>query len=398
MLGALASGRSRIRGVLESHDVASTAAALRALGVSIAPLAGEVEVQGRGLRGLLAAGSPVDCGNSGTTTRLLAGIAAAHPFATTFIGDDSLSRRPMRRVAEPLEAMGARVEVSDHDGLPMTVHGAALRSVGWTTGTASAQVKSAILLAATVAQVPVTVTEPLRSRDHTERMLAALGADVVVDGTTVTLGAARELAPVEITVPGDPSSAAFFVALAAMSSGKEVHLPGIALNPTRTGFLDVVERMGARIAREVIELRCGEPVGSIIAGAGTLRGVTVGAAELPGLVDEVPILAALATRAAGDTVVTGAAELRVKESDRIAAMVANLRAVGARAEELPDGMRVTGSDRPLRGAVRTFGDHRLAMAFGILGAIPGNEITLDDPACVAVSFPAFWEELARVRP
>ena len=246
--------------------------------------------------------------------------------------------------------------------------------------------------------MPVTVTEPRRSRDHTERMLRARGVDVLVDGTTISLGVAQRLTATPATVPGDPSSAAFFVALAAMLTDGAVRLPDVCLNPTRAGFLAVAQRMGVPI--ETGEGACtmgGEPVGTIVAShAPHLRGVAVGADEIPSMIDEVPILAALAARADGETVVRGAGELRVKESDRIAAVVANLRAIGAQAEELEDGLVVRGSNGPLRGSVVTHGDHRLAMAFAVLGGLPGNEIHVDDAACVAVSYPAFWDDLRRV--
>jgi 3-phosphoshikimate 1-carboxyvinyltransferase len=304
----------------------------------------------------------------------------------------------MRRVAEPLEAMGARVTLDAGDGLPMTVHGASLHSIGWTSRTASAQIKSAILLAALTARVPVTVTEPRLSRDHTERMLRSRGVEVTVDGTTISLGVAHDFPAVPITVPGDPSSAAFFVALAALLPDAEVRLPDVCLNPTRTAFMNVVQRMGVPLqSGDDACTMGGEPVGTVVArSAPHLRAVSVGADEIPAMIDEVPILAALAARADGETTVRGAGELRVKESDRIAAVVSNLRAIGAEAEELEDGLVVRGSDRPLRGRVVTHGDHRLAMAFGVLGALPGNDVTVDDPGCVAVSYPAFWDDLRRV--
>ena len=398
MLGALADGAGTVENLLRSADVESTANVLRTLGVRIDLDGGYATVYGLGLGRLAPPAVPLDCGNSGTTTRLMAGIVAAHPFEARFIGDASLSRRPMRRVAEPLEAMGARVTLEGGDGLPMTVHGATLHSIGWTSRTASAQIKSCILLAALTARIPVTVTEPRLSRDHTERMLRARGVEVTVDGSTVSLGVAREFPAMPVTVPGDPSSAAFFVALAAMLPDAEVRLPDVCLNPTRTAFMNVVQRMGVPL--ESAEGACtmgGEPVGTVVArSAPHLRAVSVGADEIPAMIDEVPILAALATRADGETVVTGARELRVKESDRIAAVVSNLRAIGAEAEELEDGLIVRGSDRPLRGSVVTHGDHRLAMAFGVLGALPGNDVTVDDPDCVAVSYPAFWDDLRRV--
>jgi 3-phosphoshikimate 1-carboxyvinyltransferase len=395
MFGALGDGPGEIRGILRSADVHSTAGVLRALGIDIAPLDDVVRITGRGLRGLRAPTTDLDCGNSGTTIRLMSGLVAGHPFAARFIGDASLSKRPMRRIAEPLSAMGARFEFEHGEGLPMTVHGRDLQPIYWQSTTASAQVKSAILLAGLAAQVPVSVTEPERSRDHTERLLSMLGADVLVDGTTVSLPIVHRLAPIDIDVPADPSSAAFFAALAALSTSGDLRLDHVCLNPTRTGFLHALERMGAKVRYEDQRTHGGEPVGTIVVSRGTLRAITIGAQEVPSLVDELPMLACLAARAEGETVITGAAELRVKESDRIGAVVSNLRTLGATVEELPDGMRITGSDHPFRGRVTTHGDHRIAMAFGILGALPGNAIEIDDPECVAVSYPAFWTDLAR---
>ncbi len=401
MVAALGSGTSRIRGILDSADVRSTASVLRSLGVEVPALGPDITVKGVGLRGLRAPGGSLDCGNSGTTTRLMAGIVAACPFPATFEGDASLSKRPMKRIARPLETMGARFEFARGDGLPMTVHGGALRSVSWKSETASAQVKSAILLAALVAGVEATVEEPARSRDHTERMLAARGVRITQDGSTVRIARAERLESLDAAVPADPSSAAFFAGLAALAASGELVLEGVCLNTTRAGFLDVLRRMGASV--EVLESRDegGEPVGSLrvkpAAPGGTLRGTTVGGAEIPSLIDEVPLIACLASRAEGETVITGASELRVKESDRISVVVDNLKSIGAVAEELPDGMRITGTGRPLRGPVKTHLDHRIAMAFGVLGALPGNEITVDHPDCVEVSYPRFWSDLDRVR-
>jgi 3-phosphoshikimate 1-carboxyvinyltransferase len=396
IVAALGTGEARICGILQSEDVHSTAHVLRTLGVRIDPLDDVVTVTGRGLRGLLAPSESLQCGNSGTTTRLMAGVVAGHPMVATFEGDASLSRRPMRRVADPLTQMGAEFVFANGEGLPMTIHGRGLTPIQWTSKAASAQVKSAILLAGLVAQVPVGVTEPERSRDHTERMLSALGADVMVDGNTVSLPIVHKLAAVDVTVPGDPSSAAFFAALAALSDDAELRLTGVCLNPTRTGFFDALQRMGAKLHYEDQTLQAGEPVGTVVVSNGALRGIGITGAEVPSLVDELPMLACLASRAHGETIITGAEELRVKESDRIAAVVTNLRALGATAEERPDGMRIIGTDHPLKGKVTTHGDHRIAMAFGILGALPGNEIEIDNRDCASVSYPAFWADLARV--
>jgi 3-phosphoshikimate 1-carboxyvinyltransferase len=394
---ALAVGTSRVRGILASADVHSTAGVLRALGVAVPELSSDMEIEGVGAAGLTAPESELDCGNSGTTARLMAGVVAGAGLTARFIGDTSLSARPMRRVQRPLETMGATVDLPPHGGLPMTVHGAALTDIEFTSETSSAQVKSCVLLAALCAGVEATVREPSRSRDHTERMLAAQGAEVWVNEEAVLLFAAQKLQPLDVTVPGDPSSAAFFAALAALASEGELLLRRVGVNETRTGFLASLAEMGASIELVDRRMESGEPIADIRVGTGaTLSGITVGAEAIPTLIDELPLLACIAAYAEGETRVTGAAELRVKESDRISAVVSNLRALGADADELPDGFVVRGTRPVLRGSVTTHGDHRLAMAFGVLGALPGNEISIDDRECVAVSYPGFWSDLGRV--
>lgn len=395
IFAALAEGASSIRDILPSADVQSTAGVLGALGVPVPPLSNDITIVGRGARALTAPMDDLDCGNSGTTTRLVAGIAAARPFTSRFVGDASLSRRPMRRIADPLRAMGARVDVAPADGLPMTVHGGNLHTIEWRSETASAQVKSAILLAGVAAGVAVTVHEPARSRDHTERMLTALGATVAARGATVELAPVDRLAPLRMRVPADPSSAAFLTALAVLANGGKLALPDVCLNPTRIGFYRALVRMGAELVLEEGESQGGEPVGTIIARPSSLRGIDVGRDDVPSMIDELPLVACLAARAHGATTIRGAEELRVKESDRIATVVANLRAIGVNADELPDGMCIEGSDRPLRGRVLTRGDHRVAMAFGVLRALPGSAIEIDDTSCVAVSYPGFWDDLSR---
>ena len=396
ILGALANGRSRVTGILESADVHSTAGVLRALGATIPELSSDFTIDGRGVESLCAPASSLDCGNSGTTTRLMAGVVAARPIEATFVGDASLSRRPMRRVAKPLEAMGARVVLPPHGGLPMTIAGGRLHEVQWQSETASAQVKSAILLAALVAGVHAQVVEPEPTRDHTERMLLARGVTLSTSAGSVWIEGTGRVDPLDVAVPGDPSSAAFFAGLAAIADEGSLRLEHVCVNETRIGFLERLEAMGASVVEVDSRLEGGEPVADVVVSPGPLRPTTIVAADVPSMVDELPLLACLATRAEGETVITGANELRVKESDRIAAVVANLRAIGAEADELPDGMRIRGSQRPLRGRVTTHGDHRLAMAFGILGAARGNAIEIDDPACVSVSYPGFWNDLASV--
>ena len=397
ILGALGPGESRITGILESQDVHSTAGVLRALGVDVPALSSDFVVRGVGMGGFTQPTTSLDCGNSGTTTRLMAGVVAALPVEGTFVGDGSLSRRPMRRVARPLEAMGAHVELPSHGGLPMTIRGGALHDTAWTSEVASAQVKSAILLAALTSGVGATVTEPSRSRDHTERMLKARGAALTIKGTTVCLAAGSSIRALDTAVPGDPSSAAFFAALAALADGGQLRLVGVCVNETRTGFLAQLRRMGASVAEENKRIEGGESVADLVVSPGRLIATTVTEDDVPAMIDELPLLACLAARAEGETVITGASELRAKESDRITAVVDNLRELGAAATELSDGMRIVGSDRPLRGRVVTHGDHRLAMAFGVLGVARGNDIEIDDRDCVAVSYPGFWGDLDRVR-
>jgi 3-phosphoshikimate 1-carboxyvinyltransferase len=393
ILASLADGESTIRGVLDSEDVNSTAGVLRALGASVPALSQSFVVKGSGVRGLRAPRSDLQCGNSGTTTRLMAGVVAAHPMAAQFVGDESLSRRPMKRVAEPLSYMGARFDFARGDGLPMTIHGRDLRSIDWDTRASSAQVKSAILLAGLVAGVEVRVTEKSPSRDHTERMLRAAGVDIENDGKQVCLRPTTRVAPLEIDVPADPSSAAFFVALAALAREGELVLTDVCLNPTRTGFIDVMQRMGARI--DIVERTesGGETVASLRIRPSELRGAVVGGSDIGSIIDELPLLACVAAAAGVDLEIGGAEELRVKESDRIATVVSNLRAVGAEVDELPDGLRVHASRGPLTGIIDPRGDHRIAMAFGVLSAATGNQITVRNPGCVAVSYPRFWEDL-----
>lgn len=395
ILSAVARGQSRVTNILQSADISSTACVLRALGVAIPPLADDMLVQGVGRRGLRTPAAPLDCGNSGTTTRLMAGVVAGAAVTARFEGDASLSRRPMARVAVPLRAMGAVVQLPASGGLPMDVVGAPLKEIDYVSEAASAQIKSAVLLAAVMAHVPARVREPAPSRDHTERMLAARGVTVRLHDDGAEVMPVVELSALDIRVPGDPSSAAFLAALAALADAGELLLTGVCLNPTRAGFFHVLRRMGARVRIEAAQ-EGGELVGSIVVAPGTLTGTTIGASEVPAMIDELPLLACVAARADGVTEIRGAEELRVKESDRIAAVVDNLRGLGVDAEERPDGLRVRGGTKPLVGRVSTHGDHRLAMAFGVLGALPGNAVEIDDRDCVAVSYPAFWSDLDRV--
>lgn len=402
LLAALAEGRSRLAGVLAGEDCAATAAALRALGVRVPPLPGdgsEFRITGRGLHGFHSPEHALECANSGTTARLLLGLLAGQPFSARLNGDESLRRRPMRRVTQPLERMGARFrELGEPDRLPLEITGGALSPLRYASPQASAQVKSAILLAGLTGGAAVEVCEPRRSRDHTERLLAAQGVPIrtatLEDGSAcVALEPVDHLDPLDLEVPGDFSSAAFLLAFALLGGTPALRVRGVGVNPTRTGLLGVLERMGAQVAVERRVDRGGEPVADLVAGPAEMHGTDVLPQELPSLIDEVPVLAALAARAAGETRITGATELRYKESDRLAALAAGLRAVGVEAEELPDGIVVRGTDRPLRGRVRTHGDHRIAMTFGVLAALRGNDIGVDQPDVVAISYPGFWDAL-----
>jgi 3-phosphoshikimate 1-carboxyvinyltransferase len=356
----------------------------------------EIVVHGRGLEGWSASTSALMCGNSGTTARLIAGGLAARPFTSRLEGDSSLSRRPMRRIAEPLTAMGARIVFDHDDGLPMTIYGGGLSGIVWSTRAASAQTKSAILLAGLVGRIHVTVRDAAVSRDHTERMLGAMGCRVKTEGMTVSLAPADALAPIDLDVPRDPSSAAYFAALGVLAPFGEIRIPDVCLNPTRIGFLEALRRMGGTVRYADRGAAGGEQTGTVVASRSTLRSTRIVAAQVPSMIDELPLLGCVAAQAGVELHVSGAAELRVKESDRIHAVVSNLRTLGAFAEELPDGFRVNGAKVRLRGRVITEGDHRIAMAFGVLAALPGNEIEIDDTECVRISYPSFWTDLDSV--
>lgn len=402
MLGALARGRSEFRGMLAGEDVQSTARVLRQLGASITAVrdGAQVRVTGRRWHRPTAV---LHCGNSGTTARLMLGLLAGQALESRLTGDRSLRRRPMRRVSEPLRAMGADIAEGAHDALPLTIRGGKLHPFTYTTPVASAQVKSALLFAGLTGNVPVTVREPYRSRDHTERLFLHLGLGLHArDGAVVyepDIGSARpEIPAFDLLVPGDASSAAFLVAAAALAEAGELLIENVGVNPTRTGFLVALERMG--IAAERVNLRDagGEPVADLLVRpAAGLRGTEVAAAEVPSLIDEIPVLAVVASRAAGaETVFRDVGELRVKESDRLELVAANLRAVGAHAEAQGNDLHVRGTAEPPRGYVETAEDHRLAMAFAVLGTLPGARVRLSERRSVAISYPQFFRDLARI--
>ena len=392
MVAALARGKSEISGLLTGDDVKTSARVLRQLGADISPIReGVVRVSSAPLT---AHRAPLNCGNSGTTARLMLGILAGQRFVTTLTGDASLRRRPMRRVTEPLKQMGADIKEKG-DGLPLTIRGGTLRGLMYTSPVASAQVKSALLFAGLTGQVPVTIREPYRSRDHTERLLAHLGLGVHErDGAIVYQpGSASTVPGFQLSVPGDISSAAFLMAAVVLADQGELVVENVGVNPTRTGFLVVLERMGAHIERVNLRDEGGEPVADLVVRPATLRGTEVSAAEIPTLVDEVPVLAVLASRASGDSVFREVGELRVKESNRLELIAANLRAVGAKAEARGNDLYVAGNARAPQGRVETASDHRLAMAFAVLGTLAGSNVQLSEKKSVAISYPNFFRDL-----
>jgi 3-phosphoshikimate 1-carboxyvinyltransferase len=393
MLGALAQGATIVRGALESLDVQSTRTALKALGARIEREGDAWRVAGGLLR---EPSSVIDAGNSGTTARLLSGLCAGIPGVTILTGDRSLVRRPMARVIEPLRKMGATFLAREGRYLPLAVRGGGLNGIRYEMDVASAQVKSALLLAGLAAEGLTEVTEPSPSRDHTERMLAYFGAELEREGTTVRIAGPQRLEAREVPVPADPSSAAFPAVWAAAVPGSEVLLRGICLNETRTGFISVLRRMGAEVTLHDVREVAGDSVGDILVRGADLTATTIEGQEVPTLIDEIPVLAVAACFARGTTVIRDAHELRVKETDRIGAMAMGLASLGVRVEETRDGLVIEGGRALKPGHIRTFSDHRIAMSFFILSRIADIEVALDDTGCVDISFPGFFELMGRI--
>ena len=398
MLGSLATGTTEIEGFLPGEDCLSTIRCFRSMGVQIEQNGSSVKVFGRGLRELTAPAGILDCGNSGTTTRLLSGVLAAQHFNSVLSGDASIQRRPMKRIMIPLRAMGADItSVSGNDCAPLSVHGKQLYGIHFNSPIASAQVKSAVLLAGLYASGQTTVTEPALSRDHTERMLRSFGAKVLTGNfenrPSVTVTETQNLYGTEISVPGDISSAAFFLAGASIVPGSEVVLRNVGINPTRDGVISALRAMGAKI--EVLEVRNedSEPAADLLVRYAPLHGTEIGGALIPRLIDELPVLAAAAAVAEGRTVIRDAAELKVKESNRIRTMAEGLSRLGAKVEETEDGLIIDGGAALHGGAVESYSDHRIAMSFAILSLVTDGEVRISDPDCVNISAPTFYEDL-----
>jgi 3-phosphoshikimate 1-carboxyvinyltransferase len=395
IMGALANGRSEIEGLLDAEDTRATAAAVRLFGAGVEQI-GERRWAVTGAGGFRQPAEAIDCGNSGTAARLLMGAAAPYQLSARFDGDQSLRKRPMNRVIAPLAQMGARFD-APNGRLPLNMHGGKLKGITYRSPISSAQVKSAVLLAGLQAEGETVLVEPERSRDHTERMLKVFGAnydEIEIDGGHHPRVRPGPLTAADIYVPGDPSSAAFPVAAALILGKSEVRIQDVLVNPLRLGFFETMLEMGGKIAYEERRDPIGEPIADLVVKASKLNGAAPPARRAPAMIDEFPILAAVAAFAQGETRIVGAAELRVKESDRIAMMVEGLRACGVDADELEDGLVVNGNGpKSVRGgaSIRTLGDHRVAMSFLVLGMASKEPVTVDDADMIATSFPGFAE-------
>lgn len=391
MFAAIAEGDSHIVNCSEGGDNQSTLSAFRALGVEITQRGKEVLVRGRGWRGLHAPSQTIDCGNSGTTMRLLAGLLAGRPFTARLDGDASLRKRPMARIMEPLREMGAEiVSEGGENRAPLRITGRSLHGITYRSPVASAQVKSALILAGLQGRGCTRVWEPVRSRDHTERLLPAFGGRLQVEGTTVALEGGQELHGCDIEIPGDLSSAAFLIGAALVIPDSELYVRGVGLNPTRTGVLDVFRAMGGAITTVQAREICGEPSGDLLVRTSRLQGIDIDGELVVRAIDEVPIIAVVAAFAQGTTIIRGAQELRVKESDRLQALASSLAVLGVRVTELPDGLVIEGGKGVRGGRVQSFADHRIAMALTIAGLAGTGEIVLEGKESAAISFPGFY--------
>ncbi|MDW2796948.1 3-phosphoshikimate 1-carboxyvinyltransferase [Clostridium boliviensis] len=397
MFGSLAKGTTEITNFLQGADCLSTIACFKKMGIAIENNGDSVIVHGNGLYGLKKPEDILDCGNSGTTTRLITGLLSAQSFDVTLTGDDSIKKRPMKRIMDPLSHMGADIRSLEGNGCaPLTITGKKLYGIHYTSRVASAQVKSAILLAGLYAEGETKVTEPYVSRNHSEIMLKYFGADVTAEGTTASIRPAKELYGSRIDVPGDISSAAFFIAAGLLIPGSEILIKHVGINPTRDGILSVCRDMGADITLLNKNTDSGEPTADILVKTSTLHGTEISGAIIPALIDELPIIAAMACFAEGETIIKDAGELKVKESNRIEVMVQNLSAMGAEVTETEDGMIIRGG-KPLYGAVIDSRlDHRIAMTFAIAGLCAEGETEIKGAECVNISYPGFYQDLERL--
>lgn len=394
MFGALAHGMTEVRHFLKGADCLSTIDCFRRLGIRIEETDGVLLIHGKGLDGLVSPTDILDTGNSGTTTRLLAGILAAQPFSSTLTGDTSLQKRPMKRIVDPLTQMGASLTSINENGcVPLRIAGRPLHGIHYTSSVASAQVKSAVLLAGLYAEGETAVTEPFVSRDHTELMLGSFGAQISASGTTVTIQPRPTLSGQCITVPGDISSAAYFIAAALLVPNSEVLIRNVGINPTRDGILKAAQAMGGNIQLLNRRTAGGEPVADLLVASSSLHGTTIGGSMIPGLIDELPVIAVMAAAAQGTTVIRDAAELKVKESDRIAVMVKNLSAMGADITGTDDGMIIRGGPALCGAQIDAFEDHRIAMSFAVAALIADGETEIRGSGCVQISYPGFYEDL-----
>ena len=397
MIAAVAEGVTTIHNFAESVDCQSTLECLRNLGVHVERDGSTVTIHGRGLHGLERSSRVLDAGNSGTTVRLMSGLLAGSPFETTFVGDESLSRRPMKRIIEPLRQFGAAIEARDGNYLPLRIRGSNLDAINFTLPMPSAQVKSCVLLAGLQARGVTKVHEPVVSRNHTEIALAQFGARIRNMANTIEVKGGGTLRGKEFSVPGDPSAAAFFIAAALAVPNSGLRLTGIGLNPTRTGYISLLVKMQARVAITRLSVVNGESIGDVGVEASEIEGMDIGGSWIPNIIDEIPVLAVLGTRSQNGIRIRDAAELRAKESDRIHSVAKNLRALGADVEEYPDGLFVPGGQRLHGGVVDSFGDHRIAMAFAVAGLFADGPVAIQNPDCVNISFPGFFDLLSRVR-
>jgi 3-phosphoshikimate 1-carboxyvinyltransferase len=396
MLAAIADGESVIHNYSTGADCHSTLGCVRALGIDVTEQGTDITVRGRGLDGLRGPTRDLDAGNSGSTIRMLSGILAAQPFRTRIFGDESLSRRPMQRVMKPLAQMGARITAREDKFPPLEIDGAKLHSIDYASPVASAQVKTCVLFAGVFAEGTTSVTEPVRSRDHSEIALREFGADVRVEREKVSIVGRPVLTGRELVVPSDLSSAAFFIAAALMVPGSNLAIRGVGLNPTRSSLLDFLVGMGADVKITNLESHNGELVGEIVVRHSALRGGIIEKGLTAALIDEIPVLAVLGASTEEGITVRDAGELRIKETDRIRTVVDNLRLMGVAAEELPDGLVVPGRQKLRAGTFDSYGDHRIAMAFAVGALSAGGESTIEGADAASVSFPEFWSTLARV--